>query len=181
MTEIIVSPFSNSSIRDWPAERFRDLIGLLLAECGPETTVRVTGTAGQRLRACGIVRPFPADRVINDCGRSTWPQVLGFLQEAGCVIGNNSGVSHIAAFLGAPTVCVFGGSHQRAEWRPQGRNVVVVSRSIGCSPCHLDHNRVSPYGKACLREIAPEAVRDAVVLAIRHRGESATGNGHDVR
>jgi len=47
---------------------------------------------------------------------------------------------------------------------PDTRHVVVLSRVIGCSPCHLDHRHLSPYGKACLRDIAPSEVRDAVLL-----------------
>ena len=88
------------------------------------------------------------------------------LGRARCVIGNNSGIVHLGGHFGVPTVCVFGGSHQRGEWHARGVSVVTVSRTIGCSPCQLDHGGVSPYGKACLREIAPEEVADATVLAI---------------
>lgn len=167
MSDIIIAPFSNSVIRDWPAEHYEKLIGLLLEEPEITGTIRVVGAPGQRLGACEIVRFHPSERVTNECGRLPWPEVLDALRSAACVIGNNSGIAHVAGSGGTPTVCVFGGSHARREWRPRGRNVVVLSRVIGCSPCQLDHGRASPYGKACLWEIEPDQVRDAVLLVMR--------------
>lgn len=165
MNDIIVAPFSNSAIRDWPASHFDELIGLLLEEPGVER-IRVIGTASQRLGACDIVRRHSPVHVINECGRLAWGDVLMLLSQAACVIGNNSGIAHVSGAAGTPTVCVFGGSHDRREWRPRGPRVIVVSRNVGCSPCQLDHGSVSPYGKACLKHIAPEEVRDAARLAM---------------
>lgn len=182
MSDVIVAPFSNSVIRDWSPRHVSEMISLLLDT--PEVTglIRVIGAPGQRLGACEIVRFHPSDRVVNECGRLPWVQVLDSLRHAACVIGNNSGIAHLAGALGTPTVCVFGGSHQRLEWRPRGQNVVVVSRVIGCSPCHLDHGHSSPYSKACLRDIQPAQVRDAAVMImararkLRHaqRGSAST-------
>jgi heptosyltransferase-2 len=165
VNDVVVAPFSNSAIRDWPGTHFDGLIGLLLEEPGIDR-IRVIGTASQRLGACEIVRRYSPARVVNECGRLPWGDVLQLLGRATCVIGNNSGVAHVSGAAGTPTVCVFGGSHDRREWRPRGSRVVVVSRTVGCSPCQLDHGGVSPYGKACLKHVAPEAVRDAVRLVM---------------
>ena len=173
MTEIIVAPFSNSAIRDWPVEHFASLIGLLLAAPGLDARVHVTGTANQRLAAREIVRFHPPERAINLCGRIDWTDVLGLLRDADCVIGNNSGIAHVSANLGTPTVCIFGGSHQRAEWRPRGDHVVVLTRAIGCSPCHLDHGQISPYGKACLQDITPQAAAEAALFIMDRAATAA--------
>ena len=166
MSEVIVAPFSNSDIRDWPLVRYAELVGLLLERLPPETAIRVIGTPSQKLRVNQIVRPYPATRVTNECGRLSWAEVIVRLKTAACVIGNNSGVGHLGGYFGVPTVCVFGGSHPRGEWRPLGESVVLVSRVIGCSPCQLDHATGSPYGKACLWEISAQAVCDAVLAAM---------------
>lgn len=173
MKNIIIAPFSNSPIRDWPEAHFAALIGLLLDRFDGACRIQVTGTANQRLGANEIVRDHPSDRVTNACGRMTWDEVLDALRTADCVVGNNSGIAHVSGFFGTPTVCIFGGSHQRIEWRPRGDNVVVLSRVIGCSPCHLDHGHVSPYGKACLYDILPDDVADAAAM-IMMRSASTT-------
>lgn len=175
MSAIIVAPFSNSAIRDWPVGHYAEMIGLLLARIPCDRQVHVIGTPNQRLGACEVVRRHPADRVVNRCGRMDWDAVLAAVRDACCVIGNNSGIAHVAGYLGTPTVCVFGGSHQRIEWRPRGPNVVVLSRTIACSPCQLDHGDRSPYRKACLREIAPADVADAAVMMMDGAPETSAG------
>lgn len=163
MSEVLVAPFTNSAIRDWPVGHYTRLVGLLVDGLGRDVRVRVIGTPGQRLRACEIVRPYDSERVSNDCGRIAWPALLSALRSAACVIGNNSGIGHLSGAFGTPTVSVFGGSHERLEWRPRGANVVLLTRAIGCSPCQLDHGDTSLYDKACLREIEPKTVFDAAV------------------
>lgn len=164
---IVVSPFSNSVMRDWPPEHYAALIEMLLPELPTEEIIRVTGTVEQRPRGNSIVRHHPADRVVNDCGTMPWASVLDLVRSASCVIGNNSGIAHLAGMYGVPTVCIFGGSHQRSEWRPLGDKVVVVTRVIGCSPCHLDHNMRCPFDKLCLREIEPAEVAAAVLNLLK--------------
>ena len=166
MSEIFLAPFSNSEIRDWPLSHFAALIGLLLDQLPGSFNLRVIGAPGQKLRAHEVVRAYPASRVTNECGRLPWPEVVRQLKQAACVVSNNSGVGHLGGYFDVPTVCVFGGSHPRGEWRPLGRSVVLVSRVIGCSPCQLDHSSGSPYSKACLREISPDVVADAVRSAM---------------
>ena len=163
MSDVLIAPFSHSAVRDWPVGHYTSLVGLLLDGLGGDARIRLIGTAGQRLRACDIVCSYPSERVSNDCGRTAWPDLLPALGSARCVIGNNSGIAHAAGAYGTPTVCIFGGSHQRIEWRPRGKNVVLLTRAIGCSPCQLDHGDTSPYNKACLREIEPASVLGAAL------------------
>ena len=164
MKAIIVAPFANGDIRDWQPSHFSALIGLLLERW--DGLIRVIGTRSQATRAAGIVRPYDATRVVSLCGHLMWDEVVAEIREAACVIGNNSGVTHLAGWLGVPTVCVFGSSHQRTEWRPLGFSARTLSRAIGCAPCHLHAARDCPYGKACLEQIEPEEVARTVFSAM---------------
>jgi len=95
--------------------------------------------------------------------RVTTPQNLtalaAYLQTAHGYIGNDSAVSHLAAFLQVPTVAIFGPS-DACRWRPVGSKVAVVRPRLDCSPCfetgdddcdHMD----------CLLEIASDRVLQA--------------------
>ena len=117
---ILLAPFSNSEIRDWPVGHWAALIAHILDGPLGDEPIRVVGTPNQRLGANEIVRRYPATRVENLCGRLAWLDVVEQIRTARCVVGNNSGVSHLGGHFGRPTVCVFGGSHNRAEWRPSG-------------------------------------------------------------
>lgn len=164
MGHIVVAPFSNSDIRDWPAVHFRVLIARLVA--GWDGLIHLVGAPGQAVRAREVVRSFDSSRVINQCGRASWGDTVALIRGAACVIGNNSGIAHLAAFEGVPTLCVFGGAHQRLEWRPIGGNAVTLSRAIACSPCHLHHAADCPFGLACLEQIAPDQVFETAMRLI---------------
>lgn len=164
MSVILVSPFANGDIRDWQPGRFSALIGLLLDRW--DGMIQVIGTRSQATRAAAIIRPYAATRVVSLCGHLASDEVADAVRDAACVIGNNSGMTHLAGWLGVPTVCVFGGSHQRIEWRPTGFSTRTLSRAIGCAPCHLHYARDCPYDKACLALIEPKAVADAAFAAM---------------
>jgi len=168
MSEILIAPLSHNPLRDWPAGHYADLIHLLLERLEGDVRISLAGSPNQRLILNEIVRPFAADRVFNLCGLA-WNEVVGRIRRSLCVIGNNSGIAHLAGYFGVPTVCIFGGSHQRTEWAPLHPNVVVLSREIGCSPCQFHRVEDCHYGAACLREIAPEAVFQAVIAAMGRR------------
>jgi heptosyltransferase-2 len=146
---------------------------LLLDAGAGERPIHVIGMRSHILRSREIVRLLPADRVIDLCGDLNWSQMIALLRSARCIVANNSGVAHLGGYFDVPTISIFAGTHQRREWRALGRKVTVVSRAIGCAPCQLDHGQTSPYDKACLREIAPETVADAVLQAIRPVNQQA--------
>jgi ADP-heptose:LPS heptosyltransferase len=170
MKPIVVAPFSNSDIRDWPLDHFQALIGRLV-ETRAEM-VHVIGAPGQAIRARHLVRPFDSARVANDCGRLDWTALTALVRGAGCVIGNNSGIAHLAAFAGVPTICIFGGAHRRDEWRPLGPNVITLSRALACSPCGLHSAAACPWGVACLDQIDPYTVFEVVNELMRGRVEA---------
>jgi ADP-heptose:LPS heptosyltransferase len=79
----------------------------------------------------------PADRFLKDALRMPGTRqgvvhtpgniaaLMTLLKTAGGYIGNDSGVSHLAAYLGLPTVAVFGPSDPKM-WRPIGPTVQIV-------------------------------------------------------
>ncbi len=181
MSHILLAPFSNSEIRDWPAGHYAALIRILLDRWRGAGTIRVIGLRNQRLRARAIVRDFDATRVRNECGRLSWHELRVEIARAACVIGNNSGIAHLSGYLRVPTVCVFGGSHQRLEWRPLGVTVTTISRAIGCAPCHLDHGGTCPHDKACLNDIDPATVADTALATIARGTGGMPGDAEPAR
>ncbi len=169
MKTVVVSPFSNSPIRDWPLSHYRRLVGLLIQD--EDVRVLVVGSASQWVSANEVVRGYPADRVVNSCGYIGWSDMLDQLGEADCVIANNSGLAHAAAAMGRRTLCVFGGSHSPYEWLPRGPAVTAVTKRVECSPCGLDHEGACPFGVRCLQEIEPAQIH-AECLRILQRATS---------
>jgi ADP-heptose:LPS heptosyltransferase len=64
------------------------------------------------------------------------PEVTSLASFATIFIGNDSGIAHIAAAVGTPSVVIFGSSN-RAHWQPWAKAAAeVVYEEMPCQPCH---------------------------------------------
>ena len=64
------------------------------------------------------------------------PEVSALASRAQLFVGNDSGIAHIAAAVGTPSVVIFGSSNI-AHWRPWHRAAAeVVVEEMPCQPCH---------------------------------------------
>jgi len=68
--------------------------------------------------------------------------------------GNDSGVTHLAAWCGTRTLVNFGPTNPRL-WRPICGNVSVLQSHVACSPCGEMYNRCEEL--ACLKNIDESA------------------------
>lgn len=85
-------------------------------------------------------------------------KLAGILSQAQGVIGHDSGVTHLAALLGVPSVAMFGPTDEQ-RWAPQGPQVTVVRGEI-CACKGWDAVRACRE-KPCL-SIDPEEVLKAL-------------------
>jgi ADP-heptose:LPS heptosyltransferase len=108
---LAVHPGSGSLAKNWPAERFRELAARA-ADGRP-----YLHCAGPVEIDSGLDAGAPAAALVA----RAWPvRVLGAaLARAGLYVGNDSGVSHLAAATGAPTLALFGPT-EPALWSPVG-------------------------------------------------------------
>jgi heptosyltransferase-3 len=95
----------------------------------------------------------------------TLTELASLLKTGGGFIGNDSGVSHLSAFLGLPTIAVFGPSDPEV-WKPVGRAVEILWSGGGCSPC-FDTGAVGCQDLDCFNKILPEDVLAALCSLIR--------------
>lgn len=150
MSAVVLAPFANERLRQWPTQRFRDLIDLITQHHG--FPVVIVGTRQQRVAANDIVRGFSSQRVKNTCGALRWQDVVAAIDVAPYVVANNSGIVHLAAARCRWTLCVFAASHSPLEWMPRGPFVVTITRSLPCAPCSLGTN-FCPNNVACMTDL----------------------------
>jgi ADP-heptose:LPS heptosyltransferase len=126
---VAVHPGSGSPSKNWPFERFV-ACAKRLADGAP--WLLVAGPA-----EAGVTPPIGAVFARD------WPlRALGAaLSRAGVFVGNDAGVSHLAAAAGAPTLALFGPTDP-ALWAPAGRRVATL-RARGGSLAALDVDQVA--------------------------------------
>ena len=145
---VILHPGSGSFRKNWPLSNFIRLAEMLKAEgkqpmfiCGPAEQEMIPTLSGSG---------YPV-RQMDDL-----IELSKSLQRSGGFIGNDSGVSHLSAYLGVSTVVVFGPSDPD-RWRPIGRCVSVVQADSDCRPCfETDKDRCE--SRDCLSGISPDRV-----------------------
>jgi heptosyltransferase-3 len=100
-TRILVHPFSGSPVKDWPLDRW----DALASRVGAEFAI----------------------------GRDRQPlfedlyQLACWLASANLYVGNDSGITHLAAAVGTPVVALFGPTDP-AVWAPRGAQVVIIKK-----------------------------------------------------
>jgi hypothetical protein len=105
-----IHPFSGGASKNWPLERFRTLAKRL--------NIPVRWCAGPE-------EPLPDATRFDDLH-----QLALWLARARLFIGNDSGITHLAAAVGTPVVAVFGPTDPTV-WGPRGERVRVVSSARG--------------------------------------------------
>jgi heptosyltransferase-2/heptosyltransferase-3 len=64
------------------------------------------------------------------------PEVAALAARSQLFVGNDSGIAHMAAAVGTPSVVIFGSSNV-AHWRPWNTAPAeVVREEMACQPCH---------------------------------------------
>ncbi len=123
---IVMIPISNSAFKDWPIERFAELGNRLLKM--PEFTggtIAVMGLGHQRAALAPLINALPATQVLDLIAKTDIAVACAILQQAQLVIGNDSGLVHMAGALGAPLVGLYGPTND-VKYAPRGPNVRIA-------------------------------------------------------
>jgi hypothetical protein len=116
---LIVHPGAGSASKCWPADAFARVITTLAAHARMNVCVHV-GPADAE--AASALRRYVGDGVVW-LREPSLPALAGVLASAALYVGNDSGVSHLAAALGVPSLVLFDGRH--LDWRPWWRGAGV--------------------------------------------------------
>ena len=79
----------------------------------------------ERVQAAPLLASIPSERVIDLVGRTDLLTVAALLRRCVLFIGNDTGLMHIAAAAGTPTLGLFGPSPAE-QYAPWGRCVAIV-------------------------------------------------------
>jgi lipopolysaccharide heptosyltransferase II len=139
----------------WPAERFAAAMSEFQAKQPAEWIL--FGVAGDAPAGEAIASACPF-KVTNRIGQTTLDQLMDELAGCDALLTNDTGTMHLAAFLGVPTVAIFG-STEPALTSPLGDFHQVLRHKVDCSPCFL---RECPIDFRCMTRIEPGEAADAL-------------------
>jgi heptosyltransferase III len=124
---LAIGPAANWRGKQWRAERFADLARRLTAADGPlpGAPVAVLAAGHERRYAEPLLAAIPPHRRIDLAGKVDLLTAVAVLRRCALFIGNDTGLMHMAAAAGTPTLGLFGPSPSE-QYAPWGRRVALV-------------------------------------------------------
>ncbi len=126
----IMHPTTAFFTKQWPVENFARTAEFL-AEQGLHTVAISSQNELVTLEQLVAASKVP----ITTLDDLTLPEITALGSKASIFVGNDSGIAHIAAAVGTPSVVIFGSSN-RNHWRPwtDAPNEIVFE-PFACQPC----------------------------------------------
>lgn len=128
---LAIGPAANWRGKTWAAERFAELAVRLTAPAGlfPGARIAVLAAAHERQQAEPLLAALPGAQRIDLVGRVDLLTAAAVLRRCRFFIGNDTGIMHLAAAVGIPTLGLFGPSPP-AQYAPWGPHTAIVTTTV---------------------------------------------------
>ncbi len=128
---LALGPSANWPPKQWPAYRFADLAERLTAPDGPlpDAKILLIAAPHEAEQLAPLFAKLPPDRIVSVVGEDLLT-VAACMKRAALFVGNDSGLTHMAAAMGAPTLALFGPGWENI-YGPWGEHTAVIRPPFG--------------------------------------------------
>jgi len=154
---LCLMPGSTWPSKAWPTEHFR---ALLLRARSEGFAVAVLGSPDE----AAICAAVAGGEGINLCGKTSLKEAAAWMRGSAGVLGNDSGLSHLAAACGVPALALYGATDPGGStpWGPRSRS--LRKEGIPCAPCFK--RDCFTEGHPCLAGLSPVEVWTELMATI---------------
>lgn len=161
---LAVGPTANWRAKTWRSEYFVELIAELTGDKGilPGARVAIFGRDDERPMVLRLIDALPEDRCVDLVGRLDLLTVHACLKRCDFYVGNDSGLMHLAAASGLPTLGLFGPT-QEVLYAPWGEHTGIVRTKVPFEeifPSDFDHRTSESLMDSLTVEMAATGARD---------------------
>ena len=161
---LALGPTANWRAKTWRPENFAALIERLTATDGilPGARVAVFGRDDERPMALRLIGDIPQERCIDLVGKLDLLTAYACLARCGFYVGNDSGLMHLAAASGVPTLGLFGPT-QESLYAPWGTHTGIVRTKVPYAeifPDEFDHRTSDSLMDSLTVDMAEIGARD---------------------
>lgn len=153
---VVLSPGAGSSVRKWSKEKLAVLAKRIVSEMSLK--IVVVGGPREAEFSQAIAVELNEGEFLDLVGTAGLTDLARIIEGSSAFIGNDTGVTHLAATVGAPTVCIFSGAADARVWAPVGPKVAIVSNPVACSPCRIQNVEDCSYDIECMKKISVDDV-----------------------
>ncbi len=127
LNQLALHPGSGSERKNWPEAKWTELLRYLVNSTELKMLLVGGEAEGERLRSLAAALPAARTSVAQSLPLA---ELAGKLQACSAFVGHDSGITHLAAALGLPTLALWADSVEEI-WRPQGQGVVILKETTG--------------------------------------------------
>ncbi len=172
----VLHPYPKFTYKSWPLENWVTLIQEL-----QKRSIPVVLTGSRALEEMNVVQEIARrTTALNMAGTLSLAETADLIQKAQFFVGPDTGITHMAAATGIPTLTLFGPTNPvkwgpwpatqdciQQPWHRQGSqhqgNVWIIQGSGPCVPCHQEGCDRHPLSKSqCLETLPVSAVLDII-------------------
>jgi len=149
---VAIHPGASGDEKRWPLQRFRSVA----ARLEPSRDVLIVEGPAEPGLAMELAHGLPPEKRVI-AASVPLSLLAALLSCCDGYLGNDSGISHLAAALGLRSVVIFGPTSPE-QWSPSGPSVAVLRDISGCAVCERGHQD----RHSCLENISVERVWDSL-------------------
>ena len=159
---ILIHVAASTRYKHWAPEKFAELARRLSHESREKShesrlIVLVGGKKDKNLAETIARLSGLGEGVKVLAGEQSLSETAALIRRAELFIGGDSGLAHLAAALGTPTVVLFGPSDP-AKWGARGPGHAIVRKELACSPCFIFGYHKPCHSIACMAGITVDDV-----------------------
>jgi heptosyltransferase II len=161
---VALAPGAVGPSKRWPSAAYAALSKKLMAS---GCAVWVLGGPNEK----GLAAEIVGDSGARDLTGADLRDAILALASAAAAVSNDSGLLHVAAALGTPSIGIFGPTSPQL-WAPLNPLAAVIetASALECRPCHKPECRLAHH--RCMREIAVDDVLAATRKALANAAPS---------
>ncbi len=126
---IAIHPGSGGERKNWPIASFAEIIKTLWQE---NYEVLLLAGPAEEQKLAYLQRHLaplpPLQGLYKTLVNAPLLEIVQQLRQCRGYLGNDSGITHLAAMLGVPTVAIFGPGSRVSNWEPLGKHVDIIQQ-----------------------------------------------------
>ncbi len=164
---LAVAPGSGHPMKNWPLAHYYEVSRALAWEYGLGVAWLAGPAEGAMLPYLEALAQAQAQVLLANLPLA---RVARVLSRCRMYLGNDSGLTHLAAALGKPEVLALFGPTDPRVWAPLGPRVRTLAAPCPEAPCAAGRTIACPESH-CLRALSPETVLAAAAPGLADRGQ----------
>jgi len=166
---IAFAPVTNWKRKEWPIHNFIDLARMLINKNSPMNNAKILllGGPGERERVKEIVFALGKENILNLTAELDILSVAAILKKCNIFIGNDSGLMHLSAAVGIPTIGLFGPSKDEL-YAPWGKNAKVIRTKESYKELVEHKNYNKNEETSLINSIDPQKVYTACISLLKN-------------